>query len=67
MRLRGRFTVTLALAALVPIAVAAVVTTRELANSYRARYDTDRDEAKQTLARELRRLEAGVSDSATSG
>src|SRR5688572_6129640 len=66
MKLRGRFTLTLALAALVPITVAAVVTTRVIASSYRERYAADRADAKQTLQRELGRLEKGVQEAAIS-
>src|SRR5262249_30475040 len=66
MRLRGRFTLTLALAALVPITVAAVVTSRLIAKTYRDRYAADRDAAKQALERELGRLEKGVIEAASS-
>jgi two-component system, NtrC family, nitrogen regulation sensor histidine kinase NtrY len=66
MKLRGRFTLTLALAALVPITVAAVVTTNVIMSSLRKRYAEERDEAKQTLDRELGRLESGVTDAALS-
>jgi signal transduction histidine kinase len=65
-KLRGRFTLTLALAALVPITVAAVVTTLEIRKTYRDRYQSDLDEAKQTLERELGRLEKGVTETAAS-
>jgi two-component system nitrogen regulation sensor histidine kinase NtrY len=65
-KLRGRFTLTLALAALVPITVAAVVTTRVTASRERERYAADRAEAEQTLARELARLEKSVTDTAAS-
>ncbi|HEY5944110.1 MAG TPA: histidine kinase dimerization/phospho-acceptor domain-containing protein, partial [Kofleriaceae bacterium] len=66
MKLRGRFTLTLALAALVPITVAAVVTTRVTAGRERARYKADRDQAQLTLERELGRLEKGVDEAAVS-
>jgi two-component system, NtrC family, nitrogen regulation sensor histidine kinase NtrY len=66
MKLRGRFTLTLALAALVPITVAAVVTTNVIASSLRKRYADDRDDATQTLNRELGRLESGVTETALS-
>ncbi len=56
MKLRGRFTLTLALAALLPIAVAAVVTTRVLASSYRDDYAAQRRNAKSTMTRTLDRL-----------
>jgi signal transduction histidine kinase len=65
-KLRGRFTLTLALAALVPIALAAVVTARVIASSYRERYAADRAATRQTLERELARLEKNVTESATS-
>jgi two-component system nitrogen regulation sensor histidine kinase NtrY len=65
-KLRGRFTLTLALAALVPITVAAVVTSRVTANRERERYAADRLDAEQTLQRELRRIERGVTEAATS-
>jgi signal transduction histidine kinase len=65
-KLRGRFTLTLALAALVPISVAAVVTTRVIATSYQERYRADKIEAEQTLERELKRLQKGVEDTALS-
>jgi two-component system, NtrC family, nitrogen regulation sensor histidine kinase NtrY len=66
MKLRGRFTLTLALAALVPITVAAVVTTNVIASSLRKRYADDRAEAEATLHRELRRVESGVTETALS-
>src|SRR5690606_1163658 len=53
MKLRGRFTLTLALAALVPISVAAVVTREVIASSYRADYEGNRDSARATVQREL--------------
>jgi signal transduction histidine kinase len=66
MKLRGRFTVTLALAALVPITVAAVVTTVSTNQTYRKRYAADLAESRATLVRELGRLEKGVSEAAAS-
>ena len=66
MKLRGRFTVTLALAALVPIAVAAVVTTRVIGESYRKRYRDDRLQAENTLNHELERLQKPVRETAMS-
>jgi len=65
MKLRGRFTLTLALAALVPITVAAVVTTRVIAKSYRDRYAADREAAKRSLERELEGLAKGVVEAAS--
>jgi two-component system, NtrC family, nitrogen regulation sensor histidine kinase NtrY len=66
MKLRGRFTLTLALAALVPITVAALITTNVIERSLRTRYESDRAEADATLSRELGRLEHGVTDTAVS-
>ncbi|MGE5185505.1 MAG: ATP-binding protein [Acidobacteriota bacterium] len=56
MKLRGRFTLTLALAALVPISVAAVITTRVIASSSREDYEATRRSAKDALDREIDRL-----------
>ncbi len=64
MKLRGRFTLTLALAALVPIVLAAVVTTRVIAVSYRERYQADRAATELKLDGEIARLERGVVESA---
>ncbi|HEY5928278.1 MAG TPA: ATP-binding protein [Kofleriaceae bacterium] len=66
MKLRGRFTLTLALAALVPITVAAVLTTRVTAQRERERYESDRTKAAATLERELTQLETVVRDTAAS-
>src|SRR5262245_1620800 len=66
MKLRGRFTLTLALAALVPITVAAVVYGKVTASREYGRYAAERDEANLTLQRELLRLEKGVTDTALS-
>jgi signal transduction histidine kinase len=56
MKLRGRFTLALALAALVPITIAAVVTTRVIANSYHSDYAATRASVERTLVRERDRL-----------
>jgi signal transduction histidine kinase len=48
-KLRGRFTLTLALAALVPISVAAVVTTQVIASSYKRDYEDTRLAAKSAV------------------
>ncbi len=56
MRLRGRFTLWFALTALVPIAVAAVVTRYVVARSYRQEYERTRLAAEQALRREVERL-----------
>jgi two-component system nitrogen regulation sensor histidine kinase NtrY len=65
-KLRGRFTLTLALAALVPITVAAVVYARVTANHERERFAIDRAQAEATLDRELDRLQKDVTDAAAS-
>ncbi len=62
MRLRGRFTLWFAVAALVPIAIAALVTREVLARSYRNEYQQTRTAAEQTMRSELRRLEQQVRD-----
>ena len=62
MRLRGRFTLWFAIAALVPIAIAALVTREVLARSYRKDYDRDRAAAELTVRGELRRLVKQVDD-----
>jgi len=66
MKLRGRFTLTLALAALVPISVAAVVTREVIASSYRADYEGNRDSARATVQRELETLRLEVSEAVSS-
>jgi len=55
-KLRGRFTLALALAALVPITVAAVVTRQSIASSYRSDYQERRRAARTTMDREVARL-----------
>ena len=66
MKLRGRFTLTLALAALVPISVAAVVTRQVIAASYRSDYEDNRRLAEAGLRRELGRLTFQVSEASSS-
>ena len=66
MKLRGRFVLTLALAALVPIAVAAVVTTRVIVKSSREDYEATRTQTQDAIGRELKRLEAQVAEAVTS-
>jgi len=66
MKLRGRFTLTLALASLVPIVLAAVITAQVIASSYRERYQEDRAASELKLQGELARLERGVIETATS-
>ncbi len=64
MKLRGRFILTLALAALVPIAVAAVVTREVVARGLRDDYVDDRRNVEQSLQRELQRLSIQVEEAA---
>jgi signal transduction histidine kinase len=59
-RLRGRFTLALALAALVPIAVAAVVTRQVIATTYRADYQARRRSAEAAVHGEIDRLRSEV-------
>ncbi len=66
MKLRGRFTLTLALAALVPIAVAAVVTRQVIAASYRSDYEATRRSVKAAVDRELADMTAQVSEAVAS-
>jgi signal transduction histidine kinase len=56
MKLRGRFTLALALAALVPISVAAVVIRQVIAASYRSEYDKRRTSAQTAVTSEVERL-----------
>ncbi len=63
MRLRGRFTVWFLIAALVPIAAAALVTREVVSRSYREDFSRERAGAEQTVRQALSRLEAVVSDS----
>jgi len=65
MKLRGRFTLTLALAALVPITIAAVITTRVLKNQWRDNYLATRHQAEAVVDREIKRLDDHVKDAAT--
>jgi two-component system nitrogen regulation sensor histidine kinase NtrY len=60
MKLRGRFTLTLALAALVPIAIAAVVTTREITKKSRDEYAASRDQAERSVVNELDTLQQRI-------
>ena len=60
MKLRGRFTLALALAALVPIAVAAVVTTQVIASSARSDSQQRRTTAETTIQGEVKRLRTQV-------
>jgi two-component system, NtrC family, nitrogen regulation sensor histidine kinase NtrY len=60
-KLKGRFTVGFALAALVPIAVAAVVTRQVVSHSLLDEYAATRDAAEQAVRGEVARLQAQVS------
>ncbi|MBL0212709.1 MAG: HAMP domain-containing protein [Myxococcales bacterium] len=62
MKLRGRFTLSLALAALVPISVAAIVTRTVIASSSRAGYEEDRRTAELAIHRELDTLSSEVNE-----
>jgi signal transduction histidine kinase len=53
MKLRGRFTLTLALAALVPIALAAIITTRVIASRSREDYQQERRNVEKRLQLEI--------------
>jgi len=64
-KLRGRFTVTLAFAALVPITIAAVITISVLANKWRGNYLASRNQASKFVGREIHRLEQEVQDAAS--
>jgi signal transduction histidine kinase len=66
MRLRPGFTLWFSLAALVPIAVAAVVTLEVVSQSYTDEFARVRRAAEATLTRERKRLEATVTDVLTS-
>jgi signal transduction histidine kinase len=62
MKLRGRFTLAFALAALVPIAVAAVATRQVIAVSYRSDYETWRQNAEASVRAEVKQLGEQVVD-----
>jgi len=66
MRLRGRFTLTLALAALVPITVAAVVTRQVIAASYRSDYEDTRRSVELAVDRVLTDATSQVSEAVAS-
>ncbi|MBK7537382.1 MAG: HAMP domain-containing protein [Myxococcales bacterium] len=66
MKLRGRFIVTLSLAALVPIGVAAVVTREVVARGLRQDYQEDRRNVEQGIGRELSRLSTQVAEAVQS-
>ena len=60
MKLRGRFTLTLALAALVPIGVAAFITRQVIAESYLEDYRARRSSAQTKLETEREQLRRQV-------
>ncbi len=60
MKLRGRFTLTLALAALVPIAVAAVVTRQVIAHSYRTSYEDTRRNVEAAMQANIAKAKKSV-------
>ena len=64
MKLRARFTLWFAVAALVPIAIAALVTREVLARSYRQDYQRTRTATEQTVRGEQRRLADQVASAA---
>ncbi len=66
MKLRGRFILTLSLAALVPIGVAAVVTREVVARGLRQDYVEERRNVEQSIGRELSRLSTQVVDAVQS-
>jgi signal transduction histidine kinase len=66
MKLRGRFTLTLALAALVPISVAAFVTRQVIADTYRSEYTETRRTAQEQIEREIVRVSSQVSEATAS-
>ena len=61
MTLRARFTLTLALAAFVPISVAAIITTQVVAHSYREDYEASKRAAEQAVQREIANLAQSTS------
>ncbi len=66
MKLRGRFTLTLAIAALVPITVAAVVTRQVIAAKMRSDYEELRLTTEGTMRREIKRLSTQVEEAVAS-
>jgi two-component system nitrogen regulation sensor histidine kinase NtrY len=65
MKLRGRFTLALALAALVPISLAAIITTRVIANRSREDYNAQRQRARNLLNLQIKQLRDSVERSVT--
>ncbi len=66
MKLRGKFTLALAAAALVAIAGAAVITRQVIVSSYRRNYESSRTFAEDTVKREVKRLSAQVTEAVSS-
>ncbi len=66
MKLRGRFTLTLALAALVPISVAAIVTRQVIADTYRSEYKETRRTVEDLIDREIARVSSQVTEATAS-
>ncbi|MCX5747807.1 MAG: ATP-binding protein [Proteobacteria bacterium] len=66
MKLRGRFTLTLVLTALVPIAIAVTLTRFRLAASYRADYQAERENVRRVIEGEVKRLGSQVADAVAS-
>ncbi len=66
MKLRGRFTLALALATLVPITISAVIATHVFSTKLREAYVARRDHAHDVVERELARLDGLVHEAATS-
>jgi signal transduction histidine kinase len=63
-KLRGRFTLALALAALVPISVAAVVTRQVIADRLRTDYADSQESARQKLEAEIKQLRTQIGNAA---
>src|SRR5262245_7294940 len=66
MRLRGRFTVWFALAAVVPIAAAAIGTRQVLSDNYRQAYAQRQRSAESLASQEVARVKRRVEDSVAS-
>ncbi|HLL25622.1 MAG TPA: HAMP domain-containing protein, partial [Kofleriaceae bacterium] len=66
MKLRGRFTLTLALAALAPISVAAFVTRQVIADTYRSEYKETRRTVEDQIDREIARVSSAVTEATAS-
>ena len=66
MKLSARFTLALALAALVPISVAAVVTRQVIAKSYRTEYEDLRESVQKLMQRQVDQLSAEITEAVDS-